>query len=243
LPYGQRTGVEIVDRLTVIAHDRFDDVIKAARDPDSLISIRKTVIVGAGGDVSDVGAHVVESLSNVETSLTGKGGTFEESEQKPYVFETQKEREVAKVTWDVIAREFERKIKTGIEKLETPEIQAEITRIVKEVMAPEQGTFETFERKTDVAATVAKVTKQLVMNTISIPEIVVLPTSDVNFGFKDFDLSNLETIAKQPLSDQIMVQRLRDESRAFLARTVEGVKEERLENYLVRHLMDLPQVD
>jgi type III restriction enzyme len=143
--------------LTGIAHDRFDDVIKAARDPDSLISIRKTVIVGAGGDVSDVGAHVVESLWNVETSLTGKGGTFEDSEQKPYVFETQEEREVAKVTWDVIAREFERKIKTGIEKLETPEIQAEITRIVKEVMAPE-GTFETFERKTDVAATVAKVT-------------------------------------------------------------------------------------
>ncbi|UCI29451.1 DEAD/DEAH box helicase family protein [Mesorhizobium sp. B4-1-4] len=243
LPYGQRTGVEAVDRLTIIAHDRFDDVIKAARDPDSLISIRKTVIVGGNGDVSDIGAHVVQAPSNVETLLTGTAGTFDESEQKPYVFETQEEREVARITWDVIEREFERRIKTGIEKLETPEVQAEITRIVKEAMAPEQGTFETFERKTDVAATVAKVTKQLVMHTISIPEIVVLPTSEVNFGFNDFDLSNLEAIAKQPLSDQIMVQRLRDESRAFLARTTEGVKEERLENYLVRHLMDLPQVD
>ena len=243
LPYGERTGVEAVDRLTVIAHDRFDDVIKAARDPDSLISIRKTVIVGGSGDVSDVGAHVVEAPSNVETFLTGTGGSFEESEQKPYVFESPEEREVARVTWEVIEREFERKIKTGIEKLETPEIQAEITRIVKEAMAPEQGSFETFERKTDVAATVAKVTKQLVMHTISIPEIVVLPTSDVNFGFNDFDLSNLETIAKQPLSDQIMVQRLRDETRAFLARTVEGVKEERLENHLVRHLMDRSEVD
>lgn len=243
LPYGQRTGVEAVDRLTIIAHDRFDDVIKAARDPDSLISIRKTVIVGGSGDVSDVGAHVVEAPSNVETLLTGTAGTFEESEQKPYVFETQEEREVARVTWDVIEREFERRIKTGIEKLDTPEVQAEITRIVKEVIAPEQGSFEISERKTDIAATVAKVTKQLVTHTISIPEIVVLPTSEVNFGFNDFDLSNLETIAKQPLSDQIMVQRLRDESRAFLARTAEGVKEERLENYLVRHLMDLPQVD
>lgn len=243
LPYGQRTGVEAVDRLTIIAHDRFDDVIKAARDPDSLISIRKTVIVGGNGDVSDVGAHVVEAPSNVETSLTGTAGAFEESEQKPYVFETQEEREVARVTWDVIEREFERRIKTNIEQLEAPEIQAEITRIVKEVMAPEQGSFEISERNTDVAATVAKVTKQLVTHTISIPEIVVLPTSEVNFGFNDFDLSHLESIAKQPLSDQIMVQRLRDESRAFLARTTEGVKEERLENYLVRHLMDLPQVD
>lgn len=243
LPYGQRTGVEAIDRLTVVAHDRFDDVIKAARDPDSLISIRKTVIVGGTGDVSNQGAHVVESPSNLETSLTGKGRSFEESEQRPYVFDTPEERAVAKVTWEVIEREFERKIKTGIEKLEAPEIQAEITRIVKEVMAPEQGAFEISERSTDVATTVAKVTKQLIMNTISIPEIVVLPTTDVNFGFKDFDLSNLETIAKQPLTDQIMVQRLRDESRAFLARTVEGVKEERPENYLVRHLMDLPQVD
>lgn len=243
LPYGQRTGVEAVDRLTVIAHDRFDDVIKAARDPDSLISIRKTVIVGGNGDVSDVGAQIVAAPSNVETMLTGGAGSFEESEQKPYVFGTPEEREVARVTWQVIEREFERKIKTGIEKLETPEIQAEITRLVKEVMAPEQGTFETFEQKTDVAATVAKVTKQLVMHTISIPEIVVLPTSEVNFGFHDFDLSNLETIAKQPLSDQIMVQKLRDESRAFLARTVDSAKEDRPENYLVRHLMDLPQID
>jgi len=243
LPYGQRTGVEAVDRLTVIAHDRFDDVIKAARDPESLISIRKTIIVGGNGDVSDVGAQIVTAPSNVETMLTGGSGSFEESEQKPYVFETPEEREVARVTWEVIEREFERKIKTGIDKLETPEVQAEITRIVKEVMAPEQGTFETFEQKTDVAATVAKVTKQLVMHTISIPEIVVLPTSEVNFGFHDFDLSNLETIARQPLSDQIMVQKLRDESRAFLARTVDSAKEERLENYLVRHLMDLPQID
>jgi hypothetical protein len=49
-------------------------------------------------------------------------------------------------------------------------------------MAPEQGTFETFERKADVAANIAKVTKQLVMHTISIPEIVVLLTGDVAGG-------------------------------------------------------------
>ena len=48
--------------MTVIAHDRFDDVIKAACDPDPLISIRKTVIVGAGGEVSDVGAHMSSSV-------------------------------------------------------------------------------------------------------------------------------------------------------------------------------------
>jgi hypothetical protein len=33
-----RTGVDAVDTLTVIAHDRFDEVIRAARDPNSIIA-------------------------------------------------------------------------------------------------------------------------------------------------------------------------------------------------------------
>src|SRR5260370_17061824 len=35
LPYGQRTGEEAIDTLTVIAHDRFDEIIKKAKSPGS----------------------------------------------------------------------------------------------------------------------------------------------------------------------------------------------------------------
>lgn len=44
LPYGQRTGEEAVDTLTVIAHDRLDDVIKKACEADSLGSGRNSRI-------------------------------------------------------------------------------------------------------------------------------------------------------------------------------------------------------
>src|SRR3989339_1718625 len=37
LPYGVRTGVEKVDKLTIIAHDRFQAIIDAANDPNSII--------------------------------------------------------------------------------------------------------------------------------------------------------------------------------------------------------------
>lgn len=63
------------------------------------------------------------------------------------------------------------------------EIHAEITPVVAAVMAPGQGSFETLERRADVAAIVASVTKQLVMNAVSIPEIAVGAT-DVNFEFR-----------------------------------------------------------
>ena len=47
----------------------------------------------------------------------------------------------------------------------------------------------------------------------------------------------------QPIADEIMVQRLRDEARTYLARAMEGAREERPESYIVRHLMDMPEVD
>src|SRR3989339_379961 len=37
LPYGVRTGIEKVDKLTIIAHDRFQSIIEAANDPNSII--------------------------------------------------------------------------------------------------------------------------------------------------------------------------------------------------------------
>src|SRR4029079_13330228 len=49
LPYGQRTGVEAVDTLTVIAHERFNEIIERARTSDVLI--KKQITIGDGGDV------------------------------------------------------------------------------------------------------------------------------------------------------------------------------------------------
>jgi hypothetical protein len=63
------------------------------------------------------------------------------------------------------------------------EIQAEISRIVVGGDGSGAGSFEIFERRADVAAVVASVTKQLVMNAIPIPEIAVDAT-DVNFEFR-----------------------------------------------------------
>lgn len=80
-------------------------------------------------------------------------------------------------------------------------------------------------------------------NLIEIPEIVVIPERGSNFWFNDFDLTDLDTIRYQPMSDQIIIQQLRNETRAALARSAAGPTEERLENYIVRHLISLDQID
>ncbi|WP_019536579.1 DEAD/DEAH box helicase family protein [Paenibacillus ginsengihumi] len=44
LPYGRRTGVKAVDRLTIIAHDKFQEIVDAANDPRSVL--RRGVLIG-----------------------------------------------------------------------------------------------------------------------------------------------------------------------------------------------------
>src|SRR5437016_5539756 len=44
LPYGKRTGVATVDRLNIIAHDRFQEIIDEANKPDSLIRLQQVIL-------------------------------------------------------------------------------------------------------------------------------------------------------------------------------------------------------
>ena len=37
LPYGTRTGDDKVDKLTIVAHDRFQEIVDEANRPDSII--------------------------------------------------------------------------------------------------------------------------------------------------------------------------------------------------------------
>ena len=43
LPYGKRTGVEVVDRLTIVAHDKFQEIVDEANKGDSPLKL-KTII-------------------------------------------------------------------------------------------------------------------------------------------------------------------------------------------------------
>src|SRR5450830_444893 len=44
LPYGKRTGITAVDRLNIVAHDRFQEIIDAANQPDSAIRLQQVVL-------------------------------------------------------------------------------------------------------------------------------------------------------------------------------------------------------
>ncbi|MGQ3016563.1 hypothetical protein [Phenylobacterium sp.] len=69
LPYGKRTGVEAVDTLTVIAHDRFNALIEMAKSADGLVHKFKAVRIGDGGDVPSSKPVMVEAPSIIQTMI------------------------------------------------------------------------------------------------------------------------------------------------------------------------------
>lgn len=254
LPYGKRTGVEAIDRLTIIAHDRFQDILDRAKDEESII--RKTVYIGNDDD-SDIPTRrpqTVQSPSILDALLTGQktqidGKSHSYDDDKGPLIESKQDQKIAETTMQVI-REETRKLGGSVD-LNKPEVQQEITRKVQQrtkVSAQQQDlpgissvTNDNAQRVSEIVKTVSDVVVKL---TIDIPQIVVLPTREVNYGFNDFDLQQLHGINYPPVSEEILLQHLEgDQTRHAIHFGDDQVRESRPEDYIVRNLMDRNEID
>lgn len=240
LPYGERTGVETVDTLTVIAHDRFDAVIQQARDANSIVQV-KQLTIGPDGDVPDTTSRVLELRPAYEVVLTGQGMNDGDG-QTPFIFDRPEDRQAAAMTIDFIGRKYEREL-GSVGDLARPEVQQRIIADVRRAMQTDQATFEGMESGADIEKVVEAVARSIAENTIEIPEIVVIPSREVTFWFEPFDLSGLHHIRYQPISDTILIRNIRLDTQRELACSASGTGETRTENYIVRHLIEDARVD
>jgi type III restriction enzyme len=233
LPYGARVArseedeFASVDRLTVIAHDRFDEIIKKAKEPGSIV-MRK-IEIGEGGDVAAGGATLVEAPSVAEMIVTGHQpqiAGFDEAAQPGFVFNSPEEGRAAEVALDVIRR-YERKL-GDVEALRDKDVQRQISEDVRELIRPVQATLPGIVEGPRVEDIVNVVATTVADRTISIPQIVVIPKRQVTFRFEDFDLRSLETVNVQPIEDGLIIQSLRTEARTYLAKAVDDPRESRM---------------
>jgi type III restriction enzyme len=250
LPYGRRTGVKAVDRLTIVAHDKFQEIVDEANRPDSPIRM-ETVIVGRDipehGQTSVVIPSYIESqLSNGTTEAGADGNrggptTTRDgygAEQQGFVFETPAEQAIARATLAVV-RQFEHLPQSR--DLQKADVRAELVRAVAASMAPEQHEMDGVTQAPDVEEVVARAVELFVEQTIDVPRIIVVPTGEVTTGYDDFDLEP-PAARLQPVPDAILVQELVDNTRERLAPEGNAVTEQRPEDYLVATLIDYSDI-
>ena len=243
LPYGRRTGHSTVDTLTVIAHDRFDDVIAKAREDGSVVQM-KTITLGNGGDVTDEKRKVVTVAPAFEQTLTGQSDE-QDSGGTPIAptHQSQAEKKIATRTFELVRDRYQAKVKTSINELADDETIASIVRDIEAEAQTNQTDMDLGEAKPDTASVVRRVTEAIIKNTIEIPEIVVIPDREVHFWFDDFNLERLGEIKNRPVDGDILVQNLGSDVRKRIERVEGAAQEDRLENYLVRRMIAEPEVD
>jgi len=125
--------------------------------------------------------------------------------------------------------------------LTKPEIQQKIVERVKEIIAPAQKELEGMGEKVDVAKVVASTITLRNELSIDIPKIIVQPVGEVTRGYKEFSL-NLSSIRLLPVDNEILIQELHRREQYRLMSGTGILPEERLEDYLVRGLIDFNDI-
>jgi type III restriction enzyme len=248
LPYGKRTGVTAVDRLNIVAHDRFQEIIDEANRGDSPIRLKQVILERPEKDEGVISVQVSSTaemkLGLHEPAATAASGVEYEVESDQVVariFATPAGKQAATVVVDVI-RELEKQrelIPTSTALLK-PEVQQLIAAQVKERLTPAQG--ELFEQETlDLSTVVAQAAEIVSGNIIDIPRIAVVPTGEVTVGFRPFSL-DLHGLHLQPGERELVIHNLHTNEQDTLSSEV-GIVEQRLEDYIVYALVDFDDID
>lgn len=251
LPYGKRTGVEVVDQLNIVAHDKFQEIIDDCNRSDSPIRIKELILDAPQQDEAIASVQVEASINTLlgisnassreKTSLTADG-SYQKVVAPTPLFISDAEIAAAKITLDIV-REMEtrRDLVPTTKALLSEDVQKQILGLVEARIKPAQSSMLTDHNPLDLADVVAKTMDAVVKNTIDIPRITVVPTGEVTTGFNPFRL-DISQLNLQPADREMVIHNLHSNEQKSMA-TDTGIREKRFEDYIVHSLVDADDID
>ncbi|MCM0592109.1 MAG: DEAD/DEAH box helicase family protein [Gloeotrichia echinulata DEX184] len=245
LPYGKRTGVTIVDRLNIVAHDKFQEIVEEAKRPESQIRLQQIIltpedlqqrtetVVSRSKLAQNLGIPAEQTINLPET---------ENKNSQPPIFESPIEQKIAQLTYQEI-----QKLENHPEEVPTtaylssPKIQAIVREAVTREYQPEQLEIEGVTPPPNIEAIVAKTTNLVIQQTIDIPRIIVIPKGEVRSGFRSFALDITGLNYPVP-SQELHIQSLATNDSASVEIKKVNFQESRLENYIVKTLVNFDDI-
>lgn len=245
LPYGKRTGVTAVDRLNIVAHDRFQEIVDEANNPNSPIRLKQLVLDEADlmrKTVTVVAAPTILGSLGLQTAQTADGAQSAGPAPTPAFLDPEDMR-IARLAYDAfrkLAREPDKV--PSVSYLSRPEVQEQVIREVRaQYQAPQLELAGIAKPQPDMAAVIAATAKLMADRTIDIPRITVMPKGEVKAGFKPFklDLSGMRYPAP---SDELWAKHLRTDRVDVIGLSQGNLLEERPEDYVVSGLIDFSDI-
>lgn len=242
LPYGKRTGEKHIDRLNIVAHDKFQEIVDEANRAESVIHLAVDYI-----DFKALGKGMVsiqnESTLDAALEETDKPQVqeihFDYTPQKqPVVFHTQEEKNIAKLAIESIRKHDHLE---SSQKLNDDVVQKLILEEVKSNLTKEQLELPVADSEDKLKDIIANATTMMIDKTIDIPRILVVPKGEVTIGYYPFVL-DCNTIHFQPVSHDLVAQLLRTNEQQSINTKNIYFKEARLEDHIVKHLIDYDDI-
>ncbi len=250
LPYGKRTGINIVDRLNIVAHDKFQEIVEEAKRPESEIRLKQIILNPE--DLQERTKTVVSQSKlaqklgittepNIEQDINLL--ETETQDNQTSTFESLVEQQIANLTYQEI-----QKLENHPEKVPTtaylssPKIQALVKEAVAREYQPEQLEIEGITTPPNIEAIVAKTTNLVIQQTIDIPKILIVPKGEVKSGFRSFALDVTGFNYPVPSKQELHIQSLATDSYTSLEIKTDNFAESRLENYIVKNLVNFDDI-
>ena len=256
LPYGNRAGVDEVDRLSIVSHDKYAAIVNLANDPNSLV--RRVYYIDPVEQEEVEQRETVEMPSTYDeitsdVSFTEQlAMTFVREASPQYGTETPRPQEqaveVAKFVANFTARsvmELNKQVKTfdATKDAEAREL------VQKSVISQTLRQFPEMNlRAEDIAAVVQTAIETCVQaltdKVIPIPQVVVQPFTEVKQGFFEFKLDT-RSMNWHPSDDTMIGTELQEGGQTFEYNSSFKAREvvDTPENEIVRHLIIHDDVD
>jgi len=253
LPYGMRTGVEIVDRLNIIAHDKFQEIVDEAKRPESQIRLKQIIltdedlqqktqtVISRSQLAQNLGLHPEQPINLPDNLPETAPQNIQQS-----LFQSPIEQKIAELTYqEILKLESRPEEVPTTAHLASPKVQGRVREAVTRKYQPAQMELEGIIAPPDIEAIVAKTTNLVIQQTINIPKIVVIPKGEVRSGFRSFalDVTDLTDLNYPiPSKEQLHIQSLTTNEVELMEISKENSEELRLENYIVKNLVNFNDI-
>jgi len=240
LPYGKRTGNDKADKLTIVAHDKFQEIIDEANKPGSIIRLENII---------QIDPQELNQPKEVITSVSVFEQNFREQQKKIETIVQPEEKEKAQISLEVqkaivAALPDLNNAVTNINDLTKAEIkQIAVEKIKQSIYGSPQKSFFAEQMIKEVEGAYESVVKDFVRNNIEIPRITIQQTNEVRSGFHDFDLET-RNLNFQPVSEEILIKKLREQENNIDIVIGKGrIIPDSLDNIIVNELINFPEID
>lgn len=248
LPYGKRTGVKEVDRLSIVAHDKFQEIVDAANDPNNPLRLERLILDAPEDDPE---TESVQETSRLNKMVTGKqttgskgtdySGSGSTETSKP-VFNGVAEQEAAYKVIKAIEGLKNNPTEVPTSKaLRQASVQQQIVKKVQEELTSVQHNLLEEQEQVNLEEVVKKAVELVVEYTIDIPRVAIVPQGDVTYGYHPFDL-DISHLKLQPQDKTIVGQSLHNGEQFEMGEGSSGNYEPISENYIVKKLFNYDDI-